>query len=112
VQAIDIPAGSRGGGGCGAVMCASGWLPCPPRVLAALPANLACFCDLGGPIRPRLATLLSFSLLGAVMWGAFGLLGGAGLVVALPLAALAFFCNAFVRVWGLSAQTVGNLLSV
>ena len=78
----------------------------------ALAANLTCFCDLGGPIRPRMAALLSFSVLGGVMWGIFGLFSAAGLLVVLPLAILVFFCNAFARVWGQSAQTVGNLLSV
>jgi uncharacterized membrane protein YccC len=78
----------------------------------ALAANLTCFCDLGGPIRPRMAALLSFSILGGVMWGVFGLLSAAGLLIVLPLATLVFFCNAFARVWGQSAQTVGNLLSV
>src|SRR6185295_17938289 len=69
-------------------------------------------CDLGGPIRPRMAALLSFSILGGVIWGVFGLLSAAGLLIVLPLATLVFFCNAFARVWGQSAQTVGNLLSV
>src|SRR5262249_18244516 len=74
--------------------------------------NMACFCDPGGPLRSRIVTLLCFSLLGGLLWGAFGLLTGAGPLVFVPLAALAFFGNAFVRVWGPSAQTVGNFLSV
>jgi uncharacterized membrane protein YccC len=112
LHTISIAEGIRAAFACGILILANEWLAWPPLVYMALAANLACFCDLGGPIRPRLATLLSFSLLGALSWGGFGLLGGAGLPVMLPVAAFAFFCSAFVRVWGQSAQTVGNLLSV
>lgn len=112
LHAISIAEGIRAAVACGVLILANEWLGWAPLVFAALAANLACFCDLGGPIRSRLATLLSFSLLGGLTWSVFGLLGNASPVVVLPIAGLAFFCNAYIRVWGQSAQTVGNFLSV
>ena len=112
LHTISIAEGIRAAVACGVLILANEWLHWPPLVYMALAANLTCFCDLGGPIRPRMAALLSFSILGGVMWGVFGLLSAAGLLIVLPLATLVFFCNAFARVWGQSAQTVGNLLSV
>ena len=112
LHTINIAEGIRAAVACGVLILANEWLHWPPLVYMALAANLTCFCDLGGPIRPRMAALLSFSILGGVIWGVFGLLTAAGLLIVLPLATLVFFCNAFARVWGQSAQTVGNLLSV
>ena len=112
LHTINIAEGIRAAVACGVLILANEWLHWPPLVYMALAANLTCFCDLGGPIRPRMAALLSFSILGGAIWGVFGLLSAAGLLIVLPLATLVFFCNAFARVWGQSAQTVGNLLSV
>jgi hypothetical protein len=112
LHAISIAEGVRAAAACGVLILADEWLHWPPLVYAAIAANTACFCDPGGPIKSRIVTLLCFSLLGGLLWGAFGLLTGTGPLVFVPLAALAFFCNAFVRVWGPSAQTVGNFLSV
>ena len=112
LHTVNIAEGIRAAVACGVLILANEWLHWPPLIYMALAANLTCFCDLGGPIRPRMAALLSFSILGGVMWGVFGLLSAAGLLIVLPLASLVFFCNAFARVWGQSAQTVGNLLSV
>ena len=84
----------------------------PPLVYAALAAFLTCLCDTGGPIRQRVPTLLAFTLAGALTWGGFGVLRGAGLAVALPLAGAGIFVASFARVWGVPASAAGNLLSV
>jgi hypothetical protein len=78
----------------------------------ALAANLTCFSDVGGPLRPRLIGLLTFSVLGGLIWSIFALLRQVGLPVVVPLACLVIFCTSFARIWGLSAQAVGNVLTV
>ncbi|HEY8013431.1 MAG TPA: FUSC family protein, partial [Dongiaceae bacterium] len=72
LHAISVAEGIRAAVACGVLIFVNEWLLWPPLVYAALAANLTCFCDLGGPIRPRMAALLSFSILGGVMWGVFG----------------------------------------
>lgn len=109
---ISIAEGMRAALACAVVILLNEWVNWPPLVYMALAANLACFCDVGGPMRPRLAALLSFTVLGALIWSGFGLLRPLGLPVVVPLACAAIFCNGFARVWGLPAQAVGNILTV
>ncbi|HZT18448.1 MAG TPA: FUSC family protein [Dongiaceae bacterium] len=112
LSAISVAEGVRAALACGIVILANEWIGWPPLVYAALGANLACFADVGGPIRPRLAALLAFSFLGALTWSAFGLLRPLGLAAVVPVAAAVIFCNSFARVWGPPAMAVGNLLTV
>ncbi len=88
------------------------WIHSVPLTIASTGALITCFCDSGGTLRQRLPMLLAFTALGALTWGSFGLLrqGGIGLVV--PFAGLAVFLFSMARVWGLRAQTVGNIAIV
>ncbi len=111
-RGIRVAEGVRAALACASILIANEWLAQPLLIYAALAAFLTCFCDTGGPIRQRAPLLLAFTVLGATAWGAFGLLRGAGLAVALPLAGLGLFCTSFARVWGVGQTAVGNVLSV
>ncbi len=112
LRAISVAEGVRAAIACGSVVMLNEWLAWPPLLYAAIGANMACFCDNGGPIGRRVPVLLSFCVLGALTWCGFGLLRPLGLWVAVPAACLLVFCNSFARIWGLSALTVGNVLTV
>ena len=53
LHTISIAEGIRAAVACGVLILANEWLHWPPLIYMALAANLTCFCDLGGPIRPR-----------------------------------------------------------
>jgi uncharacterized membrane protein YccC len=112
LRAISVAEGVRAALATAVVILANEWLRWPPLVYMALAANLTCFCDVGGPIRPRLVALLAFTALGALIWSGFGLLRPLGLPLVVPLACLVIFANSLIRVWGLGAQAVGNVLTV
>jgi uncharacterized membrane protein YccC len=112
LRAISIEEGIRAAFACAAVILLNEWLRWPPLVFMALAANLACFCDVGGPIRRRLAALAAFTLIGALTWAGFGLLRPLGLWILVPAATAAIFCCGFARVWGVAAGPVGNVLIV
>ncbi|MFO1127483.1 MAG: FUSC family protein [Rhodospirillales bacterium] len=112
VRGISVADGIRAALACGVVIGVEHWVDWPPLFYMALAANLTCFADAGGPLRPRLVALLSFAVLGALLWSGFGLLVSAGAVVVLPVACVVIFCTSFARVWGLSALAVGNVLTV
>jgi hypothetical protein len=86
LRAVSIAEGIRAALTCGVTILLDQWLQRSPLAMAALAANLTCFCDVGGPIRNRSAALLSFTFIGAAIWGVFGLLRGFGLPVVLLLA--------------------------
>lgn len=86
------------------------WVPWPPLLTLALAANLACFADAGGPMRVRLLVLTVFSLLSGVIWGLFGVMQPLGPLLVVPLAGLVIFACTYARVWGVPAQTAGNVL--
>ena len=112
LRSIRVAEGLRAALACAVLLLAHEWLGWPPLVYAALAAFLTCLCDTGGPIRQRVPTLLAFTVAGALTWGVFGVLRGAGLAVALPLAGVGIFVASFARVWGVPASAAGNLLSV
>ncbi len=112
LRSIRVAEGLRAALACAVLLLVHEWLGWPPLVYAALAAFLTCLCDTGGPIRLRVPTLLAFTLAGALTWGVFGVLRGAGLAVALPLAGVGIFVASFARVWGVPASAAGNLLSV
>ncbi|GJD49154.1 hypothetical protein OPKNFCMD_1884 [Methylobacterium crusticola] len=109
---ISVVEGLRAAVAFAAIILVNEWLAWPPLLIMALAANLTCFCDIGGPIRPRLRALAAFTFLGGVAWGAFGVLQASGPALVLPASCAVIFCCTFVRVWGVPAQTVGNVLVV
>jgi uncharacterized membrane protein YccC len=112
LRGIRVAEGLRAALACTVFLVAYERLGWPPLVYAALAAFLTCLCDTGGAIRTRVPTLLAFTVIGALTWGVFGVLRGAGLAVALPLACVGIFVASFARVWGVAAAAAGNLLSV
>lgn len=111
-RGIRLAEGVRAALACAVILLLYEWRHWTPLVYAALAAFLTCLCDTGGPIRTRIPMLLTFPVLGAVIWAGFGLARGAGLGVALPLAGVGILCTSFARVWGVGPTAVGNLLSV
>ncbi|MGF3022128.1 FUSC family protein [Methylobacterium aquaticum] len=109
---LNIAEGLRAAVAFASIILLEGWLAWPPLLTMALAAFLTCFCDVGGPIRPRLRALLAFAGLGGVVWGAFGVMEGYGPALVLPVAVVVIFGCTFARVWGVPAQTVGNVLVV
>ncbi len=109
---ISVEEGLRAALACGIFFVLNLWLHSEQLLIAALGAMITCFCDVGGTVRQRLPMLASFAVLGAATWAAFGLLRGAGLSPVLVLATPAIFLLSMARVWGLRAQTVGNVLIV
>lgn len=112
LRSISVAEGIRAALACAAVILLYEWLRWPPLLYMALAANLACFSDAGGPLRPRMIALTVFSVLGGLIWASFGLLRPLGLPVVVPLACLAIFCTSFARVWGVPALAAGNVLTV
>ena len=112
LRSISIAEGVRAALACASVILLYQWVPWPPLLYMALAANLACFSDAGGPLRPRLIALSIFSVLGGLIWASFGLLRPLGLPVVVPLACLLIFCTSFARVWGVAAMAAGNVLTV
>ncbi|MFO1156966.1 MAG: FUSC family protein [Rhodospirillales bacterium] len=112
LRSISIAEGVRAALACAAVILLYEWVRWPPLLYMALAANLACFSDAGGPLRPRLLALSIFSVLGGLIWAGFGLLRPLGLPVVVPLACLLIFCTSFARVWGVAAMAAGNVLTV
>ncbi|MGH7043804.1 MAG: FUSC family protein, partial [Acetobacteraceae bacterium] len=84
----------------------------PLAAVAGLGALLTCLCDPGGPLRTRVGPLLGFAVLGAAVAGGFGLALSGGILVALPLSALAIFAGSFARIFGQAGLLMGNLLTV
>ncbi|WP_245446962.1 FUSC family protein [Methylobacterium sp. 17Sr1-1] len=109
---INVAEGLRAAVAFASIILLEWWLAWPPLLTMALAANLTCFCDIGGPIRPRLRALLAFAGLGGLFWGAFGVMEGYGPALVLPVALVVIFGCTFARVWGVPAQTVGNVLVV
>ncbi|MBL8667636.1 MAG: hypothetical protein JNM48_09265, partial [Rhodospirillales bacterium] len=112
LRSISVAEGVRAALACAAVILLHEWVRWPPLLYMALAANLACFSDAGGPLRPRLIALAIFSILGGLIWATFGLLRPLGLPVVVPLACLLIFCTGFARVWGVAAMAAGNVLTV
>ena len=112
LRAASLTEGIRAALAVAVILAANLWLDWPPLAEAALGALLTCLCDSGGPIRRRIPSVLTFAVLGGALTGVMGLARARGLPVAVPLACALLFCTAFVRVYGLAAQQVGNLLAV
>lgn len=109
---VNLSEGLRAAVASGLLVLASVWLHSFPLLLAAFAANLACFCDAGGPLASRLRSLMAYTGLGAAAWVGFGLLRNLPWPVVLPVAGVAVFLCSMARVWGTAAQAVGNLLIV
>ncbi|MFO1152467.1 MAG: FUSC family protein [Rhodospirillales bacterium] len=111
-RALNVAEGVRAALACAVIIGVEHWVQWPPLLYMALAANLTCFADAGGPLRGRLMALLSFSIIGAMLWSGFGLLRATGLAIVIPIACFVIFCNSFARVWGTSALAVGSVLTV
>ncbi len=112
LRAMSVIEGLRAAVACAAVLLAHAWSGWPPLLVMALATMLTCFCDTGGPIRPRVRALITFTVVGALTWSGLGLLQPAGLFVTVPVACLAIFALSLARIWGVPAQAVGNVLVV
>ncbi|MDE8348385.1 MAG: FUSC family protein [Acidocella sp.] len=112
VGGVSLAEGVRAGMAVAATVLAGDFLGLPHFGLAALGALLTCFADPGGPVRRRAPAVLAFAVLAGISYGFFGLLRGAGIWVAVPVAALAIFCTSYARIYGQGGLQVGNLLSV
>lgn len=111
-RGISIAEGVRAALAASVFLILNQWLHSLPLLIAATGALTTCFCDVGGTLRERLRMLLWFSVLGAVTWATFGLLRAGGPSFVLLAGGLAVFVFSMARVWGLRAQTVGNMLIV
>ena len=112
LSAINLAEGLRAAVASGSVLVASVWFQSSFLLIAALAANLACFCDAGGLLRSRLVSVIGFTALGALSWVSFGLLRNEPWwLVAAAAAPFVFLCS-MARIWGASAQAVGNVLIV
>ncbi|WP_409518585.1 FUSC family protein [Methylobacterium sp. PvR107] len=112
LRGLRLVEGVRAAFAFGVVILINIWVQWPPLLTMALAANLACFCDNGGPMRARLRVLTAFSLLGGLLWAGLGLLLPLGLAVVVPVACALIFACAYARVWSLQAQSAGNVLVV
>lgn len=109
---VRLVEGVRAAFAFGVVILVNIWVQWPPLLTMALAANLACFCDNGGPMRTRLRVLTAFSVLGGLLWAGLGLLQPHGLPVVVPVACALIFACAYARVWSVQAQAAGNVLVV
>lgn len=109
---VRLVEGVRAAFAFGVVILINIWVQWPPLLTMALAANLACFCDNGGPMRVRLRVLTAFSLLGGLLWAGVGLLQPLGLPVVVPVACALIFACSYARVWSVQAQAAGNVLVV
>ncbi len=111
-RGIQLSEGVRAGFAFGVVFLLHALFPWPPLLSMAFAANLACFCDTGGPMHARLRVLTTFSLIGGLLWGGLGLLRPMGLPVVVPVACAVIFACTYIRVWSIQAQAAGNVLVV
>ena len=112
LRGLRLGEGVRAGFAFGVIILLDAFVHWPPLLSMALAANLACFCDNGGPVRVRLRALTAFSLLGGLLWGGLGLLQPLGLAVVVPVACALIFACSYARVWSVQAQSAGNVLVV
>jgi uncharacterized membrane protein YccC len=112
LRALNIAEGIRAALATAIIVALNEWLNWPPLMEAAMAALLTCQCDAGGQLRRRLPAILCFGIAGAILTVAFSLLRSTPLPVVVPLACVAIFCNAFIRIYGQAAMQVGNLLTV
>lgn len=112
LRSISLAEGARAALASASILVANLWIGSPSLVIAALAAQLTCFCDAGGSVRRRLPWLLAFTFVGAATWACFGLLRAQSAPLILMAVFLFILVSSFVRVWGLAAQAVGNVLTV
>ncbi|HQT79787.1 MAG TPA: FUSC family protein, partial [Rhodopila sp.] len=110
-RAISLSEGMRAGLSVAAIIAISQYLHSPLLREAGLAALLTCICDPSGPIRRRVPVLVGFTLAGAAITFAFGLLRNFGPAVALPLGVFGIFCATFARIYGQAPQQLGGVLS-
>ena len=110
--AVSLAEGLRAGIAVALTVIAGALFGLPHFGLAALGALLACFADPGGPVARRAPAVLTFAVAAGLTYAGFGLLRGAGVWVAAPLAGLMIFGTSFARIYGQSGLQVGNLLTV
>ncbi|GJE15028.1 MULTISPECIES: FUSC family protein [Methylobacterium] len=112
LRGVRLVEGVRAAFAFGTVILINIWAQWPPLLTMALAANLACFCDNGGPTRTRLRVLTAFSFLGGLLWAGLGLIQPLGLPVVVPVACALIFACSYARVWSVQAQAAGNVLVV
>ncbi len=112
LSGINIAEGLRAALASAVFLVLADWVHSPTLLIAASAAMITCFCDVGGSLSQRLPMLGWFTLLGAATWAAYGLLLSLGTPVVVLLSGVGVFLFSMARVWGLRAQTVGNILIV
>jgi uncharacterized membrane protein YccC len=110
--AVSISEGLRAGIAVAVTLIIGQLFNLPHFGLAALGALLTCFADPGGPVARRAPAVIAFAIFSGMAYGFFGLMGGQGVWVAVPLAGIMIFCASFARIYGQGGLQVGNLLSV
>ncbi|APH53640.1 Integral membrane protein [Granulibacter bethesdensis] len=109
--AISVAEGLRAAFATAPLVAADAWFNQPLLLEAALGALLSCYCDPGGPTKQRIRPLTIFGLLGALITFLLGILAPWP-EMSIPAAGIIIFMTSFARIYGLSAQSVGNLLGV
>jgi uncharacterized membrane protein YccC len=110
-RALSVAEGVRAALSVAVIIAMGEYLAIPTFREAALAALWTCLCDTGGPVGRRVPGLLSFTVVGTLITGGFGLIRGLGPAVALPIGVLALFAASFVRVYGQAPQQIGAILS-
>ncbi|ABI61301.1 FUSC family protein [Granulibacter bethesdensis] len=109
--AISVAEGLRAAFATAPWVAANAWFDQPLLLEAALGALLSSYCDPGGPTKQRIRPLSIFGVLGATITLLLGTLAPWP-EIAIPVAGMIVFMTSFARIYGLSAQSVGNLLGV
>src|SRR5580658_8600556 len=97
-RAVSVAEGVRAALSVSVIIAISEYFDLPSLRIAALGALWTCLCDPGGPVGRRVPALLSFTVIGALITGGFGLIRGLGPAVALPVGVIALFAASFVRI--------------
>jgi uncharacterized membrane protein YccC len=111
-RAVSVAEGVRAALSVSVIIAISQYFDLPSLRIAALGALWTCLCDPGGPVGRRVPALLSFTVIGALIMGGFGLVRGLGPAVALPVGVLALFAASFARIYGQAPQQIGALLNM
>ncbi|APH56200.1 Integral membrane protein [Granulibacter bethesdensis] len=109
--AISVAEGLRAAFATAPWVAANAWFDQPLLLEAALGALLSSYCDPGGPTKQRIRPLSIFGVLGATITLLLGTLAPWP-EISIPVAGMIVFMTSFARIYGLSAQSVGNLLGV
>jgi len=98
--AISLAEGLRAALATATLIAINQWLRWPLLNVVAIGALFSCLCDIGGPMRRRLATILSFITGGSLLFILFEVARQEAIWIVLPAACLLLFAHAMARSWG------------